>query len=137
MLENVNYKIITKEKYEKILQESDKKTYYLYHYILYKCESNEIIKIDQIKDLEKIKDKIILTKYYIERIHYYNEDYNENYELGFPSYIYNLGYFYIDGFIDMHKEEEENVRKLFNNYDKHFKELNFPFTDSEFLRKNI
>ena len=41
MLENVNYKIITKEKYEKILQESDKKTYYLYHYILYKCESNE------------------------------------------------------------------------------------------------
>ncbi len=87
MLENVNYKIISKEKYEEILQESDKKTYYLYHYIICKCESNEIIKIDKIEDLEKIKDKKVLIKYYIERIHYYSHNSNEDYEYGFPSYI--------------------------------------------------
>lgn len=137
-----NYSIINKELYEKILGDiklKEENEIYLYHYIVIKYRDNNDIKtveIDQIKDLSMIDNKDILYKYYIKKIHYYTESGNYLYEYGEPYYIYNIGYFYIGGFIETPKEELEKIRELFASYNNNYKNMEFPFNDEEFISLN-
>ena len=112
-LKDENYHIIDEKLFKDFLQD-DKKLYYLYHYIVaeYKEDSlTKYLKIDNVEDLTKLNNKNILYKYYIERIHYYNnEDDNFFYEEGYPSHIYNLGYFFIGGFIKTN--ENKKIEKI-------------------------
>ena len=136
-LKNENYRIIDKNLFEDFLKD-DNKLYYLYHYIVveYKEDNkNKYLKIDNIKDLNKLKNVNILYKYYIERIHYYNnEDDNFFYEEGYPTHIYNLGYFFIGGFIK--NNEKKKIEKILKQYKDSYLNMNFPFNDNEFLSLN-
>ncbi len=136
-LKDENYHIIDKTLFEDFLND-DEKLYYLYHYIVveYK-DKNDIkyLKIDNIKDLKKLKDLNVQYKYYIKRIHYYNnESDNLFFEEGYPSYIYNLGYFFIGGFIKTN--EKEKMKKLLKEYKSNYKNLSFELNDKEFLSLN-
>ncbi len=88
------------------------------------------------KDLEKIKNKNIVTKYYICKIHYFNDCNNDDFELGDPYHIYDIGYFYIGGFMENEKVSDEVIKTLFDDYDKKYNYINFPFDDKEFLSFN-
>ncbi len=136
-LKDENYHIIDEKLFKDFLQD-DKKLYYLYHYIVVEYEENNTIKyskIDNLKELNKFKNKNILYKYYIERIHYYNnEDDNFFYEEGYPSHIYNLGYFFIGGFIKIN--ENKKIEKLLKQYKDNYLNIVFPFNDEKFLSLN-
>ena len=112
-LKDENYHIIDEKLFKDFLQD-DKKLYYLYHYIVAEYKEDGLtkyLKIDNVEDLTKLNNKNILYKYYIERIHYYNnEDDNFFYEEGYPSHIYNLGYFFIGGFIKTN--ENKKIEKI-------------------------
>ena len=136
--EDKNYFIIDKKKYEDVLKE-DQENVYLYHFIYVKyMEANtmKFIKIDDVKDLKKIEGKNVLIKYYVEKIHYFNDCENESFEYGEPYFIFNIGYFYIGGFINNKEEETKKVKNLFNKYKNNYPKIHFPFNDIEYLSLN-
>ena len=131
--------IIDENEYLKFLKERNEKETYLYHFILVKYKDhNDIcsIKIDTVSNLELLKDKDVMYKYYIEKIHYYNEFDNLLYDEGMPIHIFNLGYFAIDGDIQLSKQEKENLKQLFLQYEKEYSNLKFDFDDKAFLSLN-
>ncbi len=130
--------IINEELYNKLLSDLDERNIktYFYHFIVVKYKDhNDIstIKIDNIKDLDNIKDKEILSKYYVEKLHYYNRFDNDLYAEGMPCHIYNLGYFLVDGDVNSINIE---LNKLFDEYDKNYSNIKFEFNDIEFLSLN-
>lgn len=136
--EDKNYFIIDKKKYEDVLKE-DQENVYLYHFIYVKymeADTMKFIKIDDVKDLKKIEGKNVLIKYYVEKIHYFNDCENESFEYGEPYFIFNIGYFYIGGFINNKEEETKKVKNLFNKYKKNYPKIHFPFNDIEYLSLN-
>ncbi len=139
ILKNKNYFLINKNEYEDILK-NDREDVYLYHFIYIKYLENDnvkYIKIDNTKDLELLNDKKILVKYYIRKIHYFNDCDNLSFEYGEPYYIYNVGYFYIGGFIENKNGEElSKINKLFQDYNNNYDKMSFPFNDREYLNLN-
>lgn len=92
ILKNKNYFLINKNEYEDILK-NDREDVYLYHFIYIKyldSGSVKFIKIDNVKDLKLLDDKEIVVKYYVKKIHYFNECSNGCFEYGEPYYIYNM-----------------------------------------------
>ena len=136
-LKEENYHIIDKNLFKDFLND-DENLYYLYHYIVYEYQDEnniKYLKIDNVNNLNKVDNLNVLYKYYIKRIHYYNnESDNLFFEKGYPSYIYNLGYFFIGGFIKTN--EKEKIEKLLKEYKSNYKNLNFEFNDKEFLSLN-
>ena len=133
--------IIDGKFYYDMLSDLDDKSIntYCYHFIIVKYkENNKIleIKIDNFKDLDKIKDKDIIVKYYIEKLHYYNYYDNILYDDGEPIHICNLGYFQINGEFPINKEIKKILDKLFNEYDNNYKNIKFELNDKEFLSLN-
>lgn len=142
--------MLFEDKVQKLISEIEfnnvRKTYsqeyevYDYYFIIVKyVENNEIkeLLIDQVNDLDKLKNKKILYKYFINKIHYLNEP------LGFYSsdngeayHIYNIGYFYIDGYFDQEKDELLKIKELYKKYNNDYSSIVFPFSDEEFLLKN-
>ena len=138
IFEDKNYLIIDENEFEYELIKN-KDDVYLYHFIIVKYQNNtdiDYIKIDQIKDLIKMNDKKIICKYYIKKIHFYNDSDNDNFEYGEPYYIYNVGYFYIGGFISSKQEDLLKIKKMFKTYEDAYKIGVFPFDDVEFLSLN-
>ena len=148
-----NYYLIDRKEYEDILK-NDMEDVYLYHFIYIKyLESGSVkfIKIDNVKDLKLLDDKEIIVKYYVKKIHYFNECNNGCFEYGEPYYIYNVGYFYIGGFIENKNAEElsrtmidigklanklSRINKLFQDYNDNYDKMSFPFSDSDYLNLN-
>lgn len=139
ILKNKNYFLINKNEYEDILK-NDREDVYLYHFIYVKyLESGSVkyIKIDNVKDLKLLDNKEIVVKYYVKKIHYFNDCDNLSFEYGEPYYIYNVGYFYIGGFIENKNGEElSRINKLFQRYNNNYDKINFPFNDREYLILN-
>lgn len=136
--EDKNFYIINKTEYDDILKDN-KEDIYLYHFIFAKYIDNNVIKytkIDDSKDLKMLESKKILIKYYIEKIHYYNDCNNDNFEYGEPYYIFNIGHFYIGGFIKNKDIEIKKVKDLFKKYTNSFPTMIFPFSDKEYLSLN-
>lgn len=134
-----NYYLIDRKEYEDILK-NDREDIYLYHFIYIKYLENgsvKFIKIDNVKDLELLDDKEIIVKYYVNKIHYFNDCSNGCFEYGEPYYIYNVGYFYIGGFIENKNTEElSRINKLFQDYNDNYDKMSFPFSDSDYLNLN-
>lgn len=114
----------------------EKDSVYLYHYIVvFYNEDNQIkeIKIDQVKNLKLLEDKDIIRKYYVRKIHYFNNpDYFYSEEIGDTYHIYNIGYFHIGGYMKNDIDEKEFYKKYIDDYEN----LEFPFTDEDFLLNN-
>lgn len=131
--------IINESEYANFLKDRNHKETYLYHFILVKYKDhNDIcsIKIDSKDDIKKIVDKNILYKYYIEKIHYYNEFNNIQYDKGMPIHIYNLGFFEMNGDLPLSKEEKNQISDLFSEYEKNYNSIYFDFDDETFLSLN-
>lgn len=138
IFEDENYLIIEEKDFIDEF-EANKEEVYLYHFIVVKYKSDKeikIIKIDQVKDLSKLEDKEILYKYYIKKIHFYNDCSNEMFEHGEPYYIYNIGYFYIGGFIKTKDEELSKIKNMFEEYNKKYNNIKFSFDDKSYLSLN-
>lgn len=119
MLENLT-SITDEEFYKKNIKEIKKEENYLYHYIIIKLKNNKYIKIDTIDQLQNIKENEIKYKYYCEKIHYYNESNNLLFDEGYPIYIYNLGYFMIDGLADPSEKDKIRINRMIENYNKKY-----------------
>lgn len=133
---NINhnfYEITEKEFYDNIDYYKDK--VYLYHFIIFVYE-DKYVKVDTIDELNKINTSGLISKYYVEKIHFFNECDYEEFEYGEPYYIYNLGYFYIGGFVKDKLLDKEYALNLFDNYNQNFSKMKFDFNDQEFLNKN-
>ena len=139
ILKNKNYFLINKNEYEDILK-NDREDVYLYHFIYIKyldSGSVKFIKIDNVKDLKLLDDKEFVVKYFVKKIHYFNECSTGCFEYGEPYYIYNVGYFYIGGFIENKNAEElSRINKLFQDYNDNYDKMIFPFSDSDYLNLN-
>lgn len=139
ILKDKNYYLIDRKEYEDILK-NDREDVYLYHFIYIKyLESGSVkfIKIDNVKDLKLLDDKEIVVKYYVKKIHYFNECSNGCFEYGEPYYIYHVGYFYIGGFIENKNTEElSRINKLFQDYNDNYDKMSFLFSDSDYLNLN-
>ena len=134
-----NYSIIDKKMYEDLIDGSDKKEFYLYHYIFVVYQDNidiKTIKIDQVKDLYKLKDLHIIYKYYIIKAHYYNEFNNIMYDEGMPTFVYNIGYFLVGGDAKTKKSDKKEFEKLLENYNSNYSNMDFPYDDTKFLSLN-
>lgn len=138
MLFEENISVITEEEFNCEL-EGVKDKAYLYHFIIVKYKEKydiKTLKLDQVEDLEELKSKEIITKYYLKKIHYYNSCDNENFALGEPHHIYNLGFFYIGGILNSSKDNLILIKELLKEYEDNYKNMKFPFTDEEFLSLN-
>lgn len=131
--------IISKETFDNLMKTRDMDKTYDYHYIIVKYQDNTDIltmKIDKVEDLIKLKDLNVISKYYVRKIHYYNETDNLLFDEGEPCYIVNLGYFFLNGMVDIPEKENEELEAEFNNYDDNYNNMSFEFTDEEFLNRN-
>ena len=131
--------IISKEIFDKLINDRYIEETYDYHCIIVKYQDNTdilTIKIDKIEDLIKLKDLNIVSKYYIRKIHYYNETDNLLFDEGEECHIENLGYFFLDGMVELSDNDKEKVEEMFDNYDKEYTNMTFEFTDEEFLNRN-
>ncbi len=141
LFEDKVQKLTTEEEFNKLQYEyNDDNKIYPYYFIIIKYEENNEIKelkIDQIKDLVKLKDMKILYKYYIKKLHYLSDP-QEFYAVddGEAYHIYNVGYFYIDGYFDQDEDELNTIKELYKKYNDNFSNMKFPFTDEEFLLNN-
>jgi len=81
---------------------------------------------------QKLEEIKILVK----KIHFYNDCSNEMFEHREPYYIYNIGYFYIGGFIKTKDEELSKIKNMFEEYNKKFNNIKFSFDDKSFLSLN-
>ena len=136
--EDNNYFAIDKNEFENVLKE-DRENVYLYHFIFVKyLEDNkvEFKKIDNVNDLKLLENKKILVKYYVEKIHYFNDCRNDEFEYGEPYFIFNVGYFYIGGLIRNKKDETEKIKALFEKYENDYSTIHFPFDDVKYLSLN-
>lgn len=139
ILENKNFFITNEKMFNQMINDTDKNDYYLYHYIIvvYKINNTiETIKIDQINDLDKLDNLNVIYKYYIKRMHFYNYFDNVMYDEGEPTYIYNIGYFFLDGDVSCNKKDKEIIFNKINKYNQEYSNMKFPFTDNEFLSNN-
>lgn len=139
ILENKKFSITNEEMFNHMINDTDKNDYYLYHYIIvvYKTNNNiKNIKIDQIKDLYKLDNLNVIYKYYIKRMHYYNYFDNVMYDEGEPTYIYNIGYFFLEGDLSCNNKDREIILKKVDKYNQEYSNMKFPFTDYEFLSNN-
>ena len=131
--------IISKETFDKLINDRYIEETYDYHCIIVKYQDNTDIltmKIDKVEDLIKLKDLNVISKYYVRKIHYYNETDNLLFDEGEPCYIVNLGYFFLNGMVDIPEKENEELEAEFNNYDDNYNNMSFEFTDEEFLNRN-
>lgn len=131
--------IISKETFDKLINDRYIEETYDYHCIIVKYQDNTNIltmKIDKVEDLIKLKDLNVVSKYYIRKIHYYNETDNLLFDEGEECHIENLGYFFLDGMVELSDNDKEKVKEMFDNYDKNYNNMNFEFTDEEFLNRN-
>lgn len=131
--------IISKETFDNLMKTRDMDKTYDYHYIIVKYQDNTDIltmKIDKVEDLIKLKDLNVISKYYVRKIHYYNETDNLLFDEGEPCYIVNLGYFFLNGMVDISEKENEELEAGFHNYDENYNNMSFEFTDEEFLNRN-
>ena len=131
--------IMKKETFDNLMKDRDVEETYDYHCIIVKYQDNTdilTIKIDKIEDLIKLKDLNIVSKYYIRKIHYYNETDNLLFDEGEECHIENLGYFFLDGMVELSDNDKEKVEEMFDNYDKEYTNMTFEFTDEEFLSLN-
>lgn len=131
--------IISKETFDKLINDRYIEETYDYHCIIVKYQDNTdilTIKIDKVEDLIKLKDLNIISKYYVRKIHYYNETDNLLFDEGEECHIENLGYFFLDGMVELSDNDKEKVEEMFDNYDKNYNNMNFEFTDEEFLVLN-
>ena len=96
----------------------------------------EYMKIDNIDNLKEIDNLNVLVKYYVQKIHYLYDCSNDNFEYGEPYFIFNVGYFYIGGFIKNNDDEVMKIRKLFEKYVDNYSSMHFPFNDVEYLSLN-
>ena len=131
--------IISKETFDNLMKDRDVEETYDYHCIIVKYKDNTGIltmKIDKVEDLIKLKDLNIISNYYIRKIHYYNETDNLLFDEGEECHIENLGYFFLDGMVELSDNDKEKVKEMFDNYDKEYNNMNFEFTDEEFLNRN-
>lgn len=131
--------IMKKETFDNLMKDRDVEETYDYHCIIVKYQDNTdilTIKIDKIEDLIKLKDLNIVSKYYIRKIHYYNETDNLLFDEGEECHIENLGYFFLDGMVELSDNDKEKVEEMFDNYDKEYTNMTFEFTDEEFLNRN-
>lgn len=139
ILENKNFFITNEKMFNQMINDTDKNDYYLYHYIIviYKINNNiETIKMDQKNDLYKLDNLNVICKYYIKRMHYYNYFDNVMYDEGEPTYIYNIGYFFLDGDLACNNKDREIILKKVDKYNQEYSNMKFPFTDHEFLSNN-
>lgn len=139
ILENKNFFITNEKMFNQMINDTDKNYYYLYHYIIvvYKINNNiETIKIDQINNLDKLDNLNVIYKYYIKRMHYYNYFDNVMYDEGEPAFIYNIGYFFLDGDLSCNLKDKEIIFNKINKYNQEYSNMKFPFTDCEFLSNN-
>lgn len=128
-----------KKLFNDILKSRDKKSTYLYHFIIVKYRNNndiKIIKIDQFKDLVKLENLDIICIYFIEKIHYYTGEGNYFEDLGEPYHIFKIGYYFINGDIMSTNEEMKCLMEKINNYERDYDTLEFPFTKESFLLLN-
>ena len=68
--------ITTKETFNNLMNDREIDRTYDYHCIIVKYQDNTDIltmKIDKVEDLEKLKNLKVISKYYVRKIHYYNE----------------------------------------------------------------
>lgn len=131
--------ITNKETFDNLIKTRDIDRTYDYHYIVVKYQDNKdtlTLKIDKIEDLEKLKDLNVISKYYVRKIHYYNESDNVLYDEGEECHIEKIGYFFLDGMVELSNNDKEKVEEMFDNYDKNYNNTNFEFTDEEFLSLN-
>ena len=131
--------IISKDTFDKLINDRYIEETYDYHCIIVKYQDNTDIltmKIDKVEDLIKLKDLNVVSKYYVRKIHYYNETDNLLFDEGEPCYIVNLGYFFLNGMVELSNKGKEKVKEMFDNYDKEYTNMTFPFTDEEFLNRN-
>ena len=131
--------IISKETFDNLMKTRDMDKTYDYHYIVVKYQDKTDIltmKIDKEEDLEKLNNLKVISKYYVEKNHYYNESDNLLFDEGEPCYIVNLGYFFLNGMVELSNKGKEKVKEMFDNYDKEYTNMTFPFTDEEFLNRN-
>lgn len=116
-----NWRIIDKELFDKLKNESEKSEIYLYHFIVVICKDQskmKTIKIDNINDLNNIEKVDIIYKYYVEKCHFYNKFNNVLYLEGEPYYIHNIGYFLIGGDIPTTEADKIKIEKMFEEYNK-------------------
>lgn len=131
--------IINKERFDNLIEDRETDRTYDYHCIIVKYQENMDIltmKIDKVEDLEKLKDLKIISKYYVRKIHYYNESDNLLFDEGEECHIENLGYFFLNGMVELSDKDRKIVKEMFQKYDNEFNNITFDFTDEEFLSLN-
>ena len=69
-------------------------------------------------------------------MHYYNYFDNVMYDEGEPTYIYNIGYFFLGGDLACNNKDREIILKKVDKYNQEYSNTKFPFTDYEFLSNN-
>ena len=135
MFSDLNFYNLTEEEFNRNINYYSEKEIYLYHFIIYKYK-DKYIKVDNMSDLKKIDYNNLICKFYIEKIHFFNESGNDYFEYGNAYHIYNLGYYYIGGFVTSKLLKKDKVKKVFKEYMSNYKNMDFPFTDAEFIEKN-
>lgn len=143
--ERLEYSKISKEEYEYNLEDIINGDAKLVKSILIFCKNNTTNELKKFEitaeknEFKKcnLKDWKIIVKYYVERVKQYNIYKFYCQEIGEAYYIYGLGYFYISDFYkDMKPFVNEKIKKMFDEYDKNYNNIKFPFTDEEFLVSN-
>ena len=135
MIEDLNFCELTKKEYDLNLSYYTEEEIYLYHFIIFKY-ADKYIKVDNLNDLDSINEEGLICKYYIEKIHFYDDVRNEDFEFGDAYHIYNVGYYYIGGFVKSRLISKDVINKTFSDYIANYKNMTFLFTDSEFLKLN-
>lgn len=143
--EHLEYSKISKEEYEYNLEDISNGDAKLVKSIVMFCKNkitNEVKKIEINAEKNEFKnydlnDWEIIVKYYVEKIKQHDIYKFHCQEVGEAYYIHGLGYFYISEFYkDMKPFINEEIQDLFNEYDKNYHNIDFPFTDEEFIVTN-
>ena len=143
--EHLEYSKISKEEYEYNLEDISNGDAKLVKSIVMFCKNkitNEVKKIEINAEKNEfinydLNDWEIIVKYYVEKIKQHDIYKFHCQEVGEADYILGLGYFYISEFYkDMKPFINEEIQDLFNEYDKNYHNIDFPFTDEEFIVTN-
>lgn len=134
--EDDNYYESSQKDLETTIEYSNEKDIYLYHFIYILTNENELIKIDNINDLERFNINDVKIRYYFTKVHYCTGEDELSYEYGDLYKIEQLGYFRIGGSGKKDLIDKEKIKKMYENYNENYKNLSFNFTDEEFLNKN-
>lgn len=135
-----NYRIISEDTFnnELVNFKENSNIVGVIHYF-YKDKNGNIIHKER-KTNRKIllqEDLELIVKYYTIEIKI-DEPMCFDYEdIGMTYKIYNLGTFYISSLFKMKTEKSNEIKSMFENYDKNYKSMTFPWTDEEFIMKYI